>query len=201
MVLINQKLTKINLRIGKNKVNKYIVIHFVGSVSTAKNNVDYFYANDLGKSAHYFVDEKEIWQCAEDKDIAFHCGTSKVECNNDNSIGIELCCKKNGYWYFENETVNKTIFLVRQLMKKHKIPVENVIRHFDVNLKNCPEPFVRDDNLWLNFKARLVDWKYDIFETALQNGIITDDAWGGKLNEPMPTWAVLAIANNLMKRG
>lgn len=199
MVLINKKLTKVNRRIGNNKENKYIVIHYVGGISTAKNNVDYFYENDLQKSAHYFVDENEIWQCVEDENIAFHCGTSKTDCTNENSIGVEMCCKKNGYWYFEPETVSKTVNLVRELMKKFDIKVDNVIRHFDVNLKNCPEPFVRDETAWLNFKTRLVDWKYDIFETALQNGIITDEAWGGKLNEPIPTWAVFAIANNLYK--
>ena len=42
---------------------EYIVLHYVGAVSTAKNNAEYLHRDSyLGWSAHYFVDEREIWQ-------------------------------------------------------------------------------------------------------------------------------------------
>lgn len=103
----------------QNKKNTYIVIHYVGAVSTAKNNVDYYASKNLDASAHYFVDEKSIWQSVEDFNKAWHCGgglqgngghTFYQKCTNSNSIGIEMCVKKTaaGNWYFEEATVATT---------------------------------------------------------------------------------------------
>ena len=160
MVKIQKRLTLVNRTIVNSRKIKYIVIHYVGAVSTAKNNVDYFYDKDRKASAHYFVDEKSIWQCVDDSNIAWHCGGAKVyysDCRNGNSIGIELCCKKksDGTWYFESQTLNNAIELVQYLMKLHGIKIENVIRHYDVTHKVCPEPFVRDEQAWNNFKRRI----------------------------------------------
>ena len=68
-MIIKEKLTKINYREAKNKQNKYIVIHYVGAVSSAKANADYFYSKYHGASAHYFVDENEIYRVVADKNI------------------------------------------------------------------------------------------------------------------------------------
>jgi N-acetyl-anhydromuramyl-L-alanine amidase AmpD len=158
---INKLLTKVNYRAGNGKQNKYIVIHYVGATGSAEANCKYFQSNYRGASAHYFIGhEGEIWQCVEDKDIAWHCGALYYKhpyCRNDNSIGIELCCKKklDGTWYFEEETVKAAIELTKQLMKKYNILAGNVIRHFDVSGKVCPEPFVRDTGAWNTFKASL----------------------------------------------
>ena len=57
---------------------RYLVIHFTANDGdTAKNNADYFAREAPGVSAHFFVDEKEIWQSVREKDIAWHCGTRK----------------------------------------------------------------------------------------------------------------------------
>lgn len=146
---------------------KYIVIHYVGATGGAEDNCKYFYKEYRGASAHYFVGHKgEVWQCVDDADIAWHCGgglqgsgghTFYQKCTNTNSIGIEMCCKKdkNGNWYFEDATVKATIALVKQLMAKYKVPVSNVIRHYDVTGKTCPEPYVRNTAQWNNFKSQL----------------------------------------------
>ena len=160
---INKLLTKTNYRKGSGKANKYIVIHYVGSTGGAEENCKYFQSNYRGASAHYFVGHKgEIWQCVEDKDVAWHVGANSYKhpyCRNTNSIGIELCCRKkaDGTWYFEEETVGAAIELTKELMKKYNIPVGNVIRHYDVTGKVCPEPFVRDTSAWETFKANLVE--------------------------------------------
>jgi N-acetylmuramoyl-L-alanine amidase CwlA len=161
-MIINEKITKVNKTVMTNKKNKYIVVHYVGSVSTAKNNANYFYSVNRGASANYFVDDNEIWRVVKDKDMAWHCGTKKTyyhkECRNNNSIGVEMCCiKKNGKLDISDKTVNNTIELVRDLMKKYDIPVENVIRHYDVTRKKCPAPFVSNKARWEDFKAKLVD--------------------------------------------
>ena len=157
---INKRITKVNFKKGVNKQNKYIVIHYVGAEGGAEANCKYFERFYRGTSAHYFVGHAgEIWQCVEDKDIAWHCGAVKhkhAECKNANSIGIEMCCRKgaNG-WYFEKATITSTIGLVKELMAKYGIPVDRVIRHYDVTGKRCPEPYVRNTADWNLFKSQL----------------------------------------------
>ena len=60
---------------GKKEI-RYLVIHFTANDGdTAKNNADYFKNSNISTSAHYFVDEKEVWQSVRDADVAWHCGT------------------------------------------------------------------------------------------------------------------------------
>lgn len=187
MMEIQKKLTRVNRTIANSRRIKYIVIHYVGGVSSAKNNVDYLYNVDRQKSAHYFVDEKEIWQCVDDSNVAWHVGGAKKyynDCRNSNSIGVELCCKKDeaGNWYFEEQTVQNAIELVQYLMRLHGIKIENVVRHYDVTHKICPEPFVRDEEAWNGFKRRLVMKEITDVKEALdylvEEGRITDrDYW------------------------
>ncbi len=160
---INKNLTTVNYNTGSGVGRiKYIVIHYTANNGdTAYGNTNYFKSVNRNASAHYFVDEKSIWQCVEDKDIAWHCGTSGTYfhkyCRNSNSIGVELCSYINskGQYDFRQETVDNAVWLVKQLMDKYKVCVENVLRHFDVTHKRCPEPFVRDEIRWRNFTARL----------------------------------------------
>ena len=178
MLKIQKKLTPYNYTAMNNKNNLYIVVHYVGAVSTAKNNVVYFASKKLDASAHYFVDETSIWQSVEDKDRAWHCGgglqgknghTFHGKCTNSNSIGIEMCVKKtaSGEWYFEPETVKNTVDLVKMLMKKHNVPIERVIRHYDVTGKNCPAPYI-DETEWNNFKNRILTNEGDLTMTQYE---------------------------------
>lgn len=156
---IKTLLTKYNYTPMQNKKNKFIVVHFVGAVSSAYNNAKYFQQKLEGikkASAHYFVDEKDIYQVVKEKDAAWHCGATyyrHLTCRNSNSIGIEMCCFRNskGEIDISETTVEKTVKLVKELMAKYNIPIENVIRHYDVTGKNCPAPFVKDNSRWINF--------------------------------------------------
>lgn len=162
-MIINKLLTKTNFRKGNGKQNKYLVIHYVGATGSAEDNCKYFQTAYRGASAHYFVGHKgEVWQCVLDTDISWHCGANNYKhpyCRNDNSIGIELCCRKksDGTWYFEDATVSAAIELTKELMAKYNIPASNVLRHYDITGKNCPEPFVRDAAAWNNFKKKIVE--------------------------------------------
>ena len=139
---------------------KYIVVHFTANNGdTAYGNTNYF-KSYRGSSAHYFVDENGIYQSIEDKNIAWHCGAKKYKhstCRNSNSLGVELCSRidSKGNFYFKDNTVDNAVELVKMLMAKYNVPIANVIRHYDVTGKNCPEPFVRDIKAWQNFKDRL----------------------------------------------
>ncbi len=191
---IKRKISPYNFTALSGKQIKYIVIHYVGGVSTAKNNADYFYNNKLSSSAHYFVDENEIWQSVEDYNSAWHCGGGiqgsggrafyKI-CLNSNSIGIEMCCKKNANgWYFEDKTVENTVKLVKMLMKKYGVSPDNVIRHYDVTGKNCPAPYV-DENEWQKFKKLISQTEAvmpeEIVAGLFKRGIVTDTS--GMLEE------------------
>ena len=187
MLEIQKKLTIVNRTIATNRRKEWIVVHYVGSVSTAKNNVIYFFDKDRKSSAHYFVDEKEIWQCVDDSNIAWHVGGAKEyfnDCRNQNSIGVEMCCKKNeaGELYIDEQTIKNTIELIRYLMEKYGIDSEHVVRHYDVTRKLCPAPLV-DENLWLDFKKKLIvqkeikDLKVAL-DLLVEKGIVTDrDYW------------------------
>ena len=52
---------------------EYITIHYVGQVSSARNNCLYFKNNDVPASAHFFVD-KGIYQSVALSRAAWHCG-------------------------------------------------------------------------------------------------------------------------------
>lgn len=151
---------------------EFIVLHYVGAVSKAKDNAVYLNRDaNLGWSAHFFVDETSIWQSVDFNHAAGHCGVDYSNgqapfwngkgtySTNRRSIGIEMCCKKdaNGNWYIEPETVTRTVALVRWLMQEFNIPIEHVIRHYDVCWKTCPEPWVRYPEQWENFKKRLTE--------------------------------------------
>lgn len=147
---------------------EYIVMHYVGAVSSAKNNAEYLHRDkNLGWSAHFFTDENDCYQSVPLSESAGHCGVDYSggkaplwgKCRNKNSIGIEMCCKldDSGNWYIDPKTVDRTVELVRWLMKKFNIPVSHVVRHYDVCWKTCPEPWVRDPLQWEDFKKRIAE--------------------------------------------
>ena len=157
---IKKNLTTQNFNAGTQNRVKYIVIHYTANNGdTALSNTNYF-KSYRGASAHYFVDENNVYQSIEDKNIAWHCGANTYyhkECRNHNSIGVELCSYINskGKYAFKAGTVRNAIWLVKQLMEKYNVSIGNVIRHYDVTHKICPEPFVKDTKAWEDFKAQL----------------------------------------------
>ena len=151
-----------NYRAGRAGKIQYIVVHYTaGNGDTARNNGNYFHNNKgLGASAHFFVDSSEVVQSVAVGDTAWHCGASSyrhAECRNANSIGVELCSRKDryGHYCFDRETVGQAEKLVRSLMGQYGIGVDRVLRHYDVTGKNCPAPFVDDPAAWTAFKRRL----------------------------------------------
>lgn len=155
---------------------KFIVIHYVGALGGAKENCQYYASGDVGASAHYYVGfGGEIWQSVEDANGAWSVGGGRQtneggayygQCNNYNSLNIEMCVRKGSTrtmnatdrdWYFEDATVRSAIELTKHLMAKYGIPASRVIRHYDVNGKICPNPYVYNHtkHTWAAFKAAL----------------------------------------------
>lgn len=180
---IEQMLTPYNFTDRNNTGRiKYIVIHYFGSLGTAKAVANFFASAYRGASAHYSLDKGDtVYQCVEDGDIAWHCGTTGTyyhpDCRNSNSLGIEVRPYKlnearSGFaedddWYFPDKVIDNLVEFTKYLMEKYNVPIENVIRHYDVTHKWCPRPFMGDDintyhgesgnSMWEKFKARLVE--------------------------------------------
>lgn len=181
---INRKISLINFydsNRSKNQI-KWIILHYVGAVSTAKNNADYFYSTFRGASAHYFVDEKEIWQVVEDSDSSWAIGADKyyTDARNTNSISIEMCCYTNskGKLDIKESVVEKAIELTKYLMEKYDIDADHVIRHYDATRKICPAPFVNDSTRWKKFEEKLGDNKLSKPSKPNKHKIDEDGKWG-----------------------
>lgn len=147
---------------------RYLVKHYVGATGGAEANCRYFYNTYRGASAHFFVGhDGEIWQCVEEKDIAWHCGAKTYkhkECRNSNSIGVELCVKKdkNGKWYYTEATKKSAVELFAYLADKYGIDGDHILRHYDVTGKTCGEPDVRSGNkVWSKFRKDLAAYRTD----------------------------------------
>lgn len=170
-----------NFSKGRQSKIKYIVIHYTANNGdTAEGNCNYFFKENRNASAHYFVDENEIWQSVKDNNVAWHCGANSYKhktCRNSNSIGIEMCSRIiNGKYIIDLKTVSNAIELTKFLMKKYNISVDNILRHYDVTGKDCPRPFVENENLWLNFKARLEDEMVSNIKIKLNGRLKTVEA-------------------------
>lgn len=147
-----------------NRPINYIVVHYTaGSTSkagSARNTAIMFSNPTVYASADYIVDDETIVQFNPDVKNRFcwHCGDNKNpysmggkfhgKCTNANSIGIEVCstnpnwqasdqanCKK---WSFTDKVVANAAELVKYLMQTYNIPIDRVIRHYDVTGKLCP---------------------------------------------------------------
>jgi N-acetylmuramoyl-L-alanine amidase CwlA len=171
---INKLLSKYNQQSRNGQAPKNIVMHYVGEVSSAKNNCIYFAGGDRRASAHFFCDS-EIWQSIPLEKAAWHCGGGLQDygtktvggnkgatlhgiCTNNNSIGIELCCKKNvkGQIVPTKTAINTAIPLVQWLMQEYNIPASRVIRHFDVTGKCCPNGYISKKS-WRKLHAKLTN--------------------------------------------
>lgn len=165
---INKCLTPYNYT-NKNDTGRirYIVVHYVGATGDAEANVRYYASQYVGASAHYYVGfNGSIWQSVEDGDIAWSVGSKSYihpEARNSNTLNIEMCVKKKNTatmsatdrdWYFEDATVLATAELIREKMREYGIGIDQVIRHYDVTGKICPNPFVYNTGkyTWQDFK-------------------------------------------------
>ena len=141
---------------------KYIVIHYTAGASSkkgrAKDIAKYFNNPVVNSSADYIVDDKTIvkFNPSISKYYCWAVGGSKLntkggrlygKCNNSNSISIEICStndtgkvtKPNDtHFSFTDDVIANAAELIASLMKKWNIPIENVVRHYDVTGKLCP---------------------------------------------------------------
>ena len=155
---------------------RYLVYHYTGNDGDSGARNAEYYADTLVKaSAHYFVDDGAITRSVPDLYVAWAVGGNKWrDCGetgggrlhgvvtNGNSLSIELCdTVRNGEIMATEATLANAAALGRMLMARYGIPIENVVRHFDVTGKHCPAYFM-DETRWAAFKARLTEEEKDM---------------------------------------
>jgi len=141
---------------------KYIAVHYTAGVTskagTARNVKRVFESRNA--SADFAVDDKEMvqfnpdllnyycWAVGDPKNKTSQGGTLYGLACNKNTISIEICSNlKSGTtslipnhqgWSLTEASIYNAVELTKKLMMKFNIPIERVIRHYDVTGKLCP---------------------------------------------------------------
>lgn len=169
MLPIQEKLlTGYNRPQRKLKKLNGIVVHWTANMSKGANaEMHYRYFNRpkpatdvVYGSAHYVVDDSNIFHLIPDDEEAYHVGAktykplvyAKLDVpHGDNpnyyTIGIEMCVNSDGDIY---KTWQSTIELIWYLCKTHNLKRENLYRHYDITGKDCPYMML-DNGIWNQF--------------------------------------------------
>lgn len=127
---------------------KHVVVHYVGNtLSTAKDNRDYFEYLTDGRtvSSHFVVGlYGEIIQCIPLSEVAYaqggyHAVSGNVN-HNEDSISIETC-HYNDAGQFTNETYWALVKLTAWLLQAYGLPAntDTIWMHKTVSGKSCPK--------------------------------------------------------------
>ena len=154
-----------NYEVCSRRYVKYIVVHYTGNKKdTAYANANYFKGINRNASAHFFVDNDNIYQTVALKNKAWHCGGSAYyhsDCRNTNAWGIEMCCTAGNY-KVSAKTITNTAYLTANLCKRLGISASEVdkyvLRHYDVTHKSCPAQMSNggaNDADWIAFKNQV----------------------------------------------
>jgi len=154
----------LNVHITKsaNRPITYLAIHYTAGGSSKKGsalNVKNVFQN-RNASADFCVDDETMvqfnpdiknnycWAVGDKKYTYSKGGSLYGKATNRNTISIEMCSNlKKGTsaaaanhegWYLTEETLKQCVKLAKILMKKYNIPIERVVRHYDISGKMCP---------------------------------------------------------------
>lgn len=181
-----------------NRTIKYIAIHYTAGASSAAGravSMKNSWEKTKRASADFGVDDRDMvqfnpdpanyrcWSVGDKKNPYSNGGQLYGKATNSNTISIEICSNlKVGYtakaanhegWYYTEAALANAVRLTKILMKKYGIPIERVIRHWDVSGKCCPgvpgwtksqlydahgnkTGKYSDESEWIKFKNRLL---------------------------------------------
>lgn len=175
-----------------NRTIKYIAIHYTAGGSSAPGRArgTKHTFESRRASADFCVDDRDMvqfnpdiknyycWAVGDPKNGVVKC----LDGANRNTISIEICsslvkgtsaAKPNHEgWYFTDAVLDNAVRLTKILMRKYNIPIERVVRHYDISGKICPgvpgwttgrlfttsgerTSEYSDEKAWLAFKERL----------------------------------------------
>lgn len=180
-----------------NRTIKYIAIHYTAGASSAPGRAAHMkdsWEKTKRASADFGVDDATMvqfnpdlknykcWSVGDAKKASTGGAQFYGRATNANTISIEICSNlKKGTdaskpnhegWYYTDSALENAVRLVKILMKLFNIPIENVVRHYDISGKVCPgivgwnnarlysivgNPTTQFNNSskWLEFKKRL----------------------------------------------
>lgn len=165
---------------------RYIVIHYTAGTTSrtgsARNVADMFKRGAVGGSADFIVDDTTIVQYNPDPKNRYTWAVGGNKYNtkggslygvakNANTVSIEICSTNttnakapanDKAWSFTAAAVDRAVELTRYLMQLYHIDAAHVIRHYDVNGKQCPgiigwNADTGSEEKWKAFKARLTE--------------------------------------------
>lgn len=146
-----------------NRTIKYLAIHYTAGASSAPGRAKGMKAGwekSRRASADFGCDDRDMvqfnpdprnyrcWSVGDKKNPYSGGGKLYRVATNTNTISIEICSNlKKGTsasktnhegWYFTEAALNNAVRLAKILMKKYNIPIERVVRHYDISGKVCP---------------------------------------------------------------
>lgn len=131
-----QMTTKTNIKCPYSMQATRVVVHNTANDASAADEANYMCRNDLEKSTHYFVDEKEIVQCVEETRNSWNAGDGNGKGNRE-GISIEICWSKSGGEKFIQAEKNAAE-LTASILKRYGWSVDKVTKHQDYSGKYCP---------------------------------------------------------------
>ena len=150
---------------------EWLVMHYTANDGDSDTSNGKYFQKPLNPvaSAHFFVDDDSITISVPEDYVAFHCGAYHYThpfCRNYNSIGIEMCdAKRDGKVMATAKTIANAADLAAMLCEKYNIPVDHIIRHYDVTGKLCPKYWVDDPDGIVRFR-KLVKEAGEMVETS-----------------------------------
>lgn len=140
---------------------KYLAIHYTAGASSQPGKAEAEYNSFIKRSASadFAVDDRDMVQFNPDPEqyycwavggpkLAGNGGSLYGKATNSNTVSIEICSNRkigtNGDkanhsgWYFTEAALDNAVKLAKIIMKKYNIPLERVVRHYDITGKKCP---------------------------------------------------------------
>ncbi|MBO5758439.1 MAG: N-acetylmuramoyl-L-alanine amidase [Rikenellaceae bacterium] len=180
----------------RNRTIKYIAVHYTAGIKSSPGSAKAVKSvfNTRNASADFAVDDRDIiqfnpdirnnytWAVGDPKNTSSGGASLYGICTNRNSVSVEICSTLlNGWsarypnhegWVVTDKTVENARRIVKILIQVYNIPIQNVVRHYDVTGKLCPgivgwnqatiytntgkaTPNKSNDHFWLQFKMSL----------------------------------------------
>lgn len=142
----------------------YLAIHFTAGSNSNPGKALSVYNTFVSReaSADFAVDDRDMvqfnpdignyycWAVADKKNPYSSGGTLYGKATNKNTISIEICstcvpattaavsAANHVGWSFTEAALDNAARLAKIIMKKYNIPIERVVRHYDISGKLCP---------------------------------------------------------------
>lgn len=182
-----------------NRTPQYLAIHFTAGSNSLPGRAQSVYNTFVSRSASadFAVDDRDIvqfnpdirnyycWAVGDTKNKYSNGGSLYSKATNKNTISIEICSTctpatstavntpNHSGWSFTEAALDNAAKLAKIIMAKFNIPIERVVRHYDISGKLCPGIIgwnnetiydtngkatkdKSDSNKWLSFKKRLI---------------------------------------------